>query len=766
MLCKFDSVCSVNDDDNGVRYCQKHTGVEVTVYCEECAEFLCEKCLKLHNKFRADHKDSLSPAQFVGALLPPKVSMKEFMDNGSKCSVHPGTPLDTVCLDCNCLCCLKCRRDGVHKCHNTSPLEKAEQYLRRILERSVGAIRGNQGPIDGLEQRLTNKQEDMEEMVNETKELVHSAFDGLRAEIDKKEEEVVDALEKIAYGQEEDIYRISAGGDDLSDVNPSTLRLAETLLSHWKEVDYKKRALAALVAGRVFDINKKADHGKKVLEDLRKFEEYEIHIDTAPLLAEVERMRKDLSGVQEVLVKKIACSPPANFVVKEAGSILVSLSWSDKRPFGEFVVSYRKKGEEEDCEWCEQTVDGDCSWCVLYPLKPRTEYEFRVMGKDSKDGTCASTKWSAPISAKTAEKEERYSRLDDEVNKLKAGNNHTAIIDALDSVNLCAKRSKLAISLGEGGAIEVILEIVKRYLHDEKICKKGLCALRHIACNGGYQSKAIAFKMGAIGASLDLMRARYGNPGLCYDVCFLVATIAEGIPEFLPLIAQGADTVLSAVRRHNGDWGVCANGLCVLGEIAKVSKRLRIETAELALTALNNFHRGKLVCEYGSKALLNVARGNIDVQNKVRERKGVETLLGVLGEYKDDLRIMEPCFGAIAALLSSEVPSSSTLKKTYDTLKKVSKGHEDSPVIKQALLELLRGEDPEVKSAISRGVCTAAASEGGKAKCSECRKQQWMYTCYDCDKDTQIFYCEVCWKKHDQSHKHAKFFCSEKCGRK
>ena len=141
--------------------------------------------------------------------------------------------------------------------------------------------------------------------------------------------------------------------------------------------------------------------------------------------------------------------------------------------------------------------------------------------------------------------------------------------------------------------------------------------------------------------------------------------------------------------------------------------------------------------------------------------------------HNPDYRVL--CCEAIEVVLSSE----KVHKKfcTYERLKWIrefGEGQRRNKDIGRLLLSLTRKEDPRVRDAAVRGVCTKEAfpkceddCECDKGLyCSKCCVQQKVFRCLTCDKVKIKFYCETCWRKDHKGHECEEFFFSARCDSK
>lgn len=168
--------------------------------------------------------------------------------------------------------------------------------------------------------------------------------------------------------------------------------------------------------------------------------------------------------------------------------------------------------------------------------------------------------------------------------------------------------------------------------------------------------------------------------------------------------------------------------------------------------------------------LLNISEGNRLFQKVICEKGGLDVFLEIIkDEYEDLTKI---CCGAIWVVLSSpENFSNYCTPAVLSDIEELHKEREEIERINHLVLCVKREEDPRVRDAVSRGVCTKEAFPecGNDCGCDEgfycydCCVPQKAFRCFTCDKDRNRFYCEVCWKRDHQGHEGEEFFCPVRC---
>ena len=178
------------------------------------------------------------------------------------------------------------------------------------------------------------------------------------------------------------------------------------------------------------------------------------------------------------------------------------------------------------------------------------------------------------------------------------------------------------------------------------------------------------------------------------------------------------------------------------------------------------------VCRRGCIVLWNISEGDSSIQEEICEKGGLPILLDILEVYGDDQYFAELCCAAIGTILSSQKTHSKyCTPAVLDAVRRYSEKHNDNEEIKQFLLGLAREEDPRVRDAVLRGVCTKDVFP----KCSEececdeniyfpnCCVQQKAFRCLTCDRSEIKFYCETCIKRDHQGHECEEFFYPVRC---
>ena len=196
---------------------------------------------------------------------------------------------------------------------------------------------------------------------------------------------------------------------------------------------------------------------------------------------------------------------------------------------------------------------------------------------------------------------------------------------------------------------------------------------------------------------------------------------------------------------------------------------------KIVLEAMNKHIANHEICYLGCIALSNISEADYSAQKESCERGGVGTILNVLRLHGGNRKVCEiSCWAFCVILSSQDMHSRFCTEGVLSAAQECCEKHEDSKMVLQCLLSLMREEDSRATDAVARGVCTKevfpkCGNDCGSDKgnyCPECCVQQRAFKCLTCDKCEGMLYCETCWKRDHQGHECEEFFYPVRCGTK
>lgn len=350
---------------------------------------MCAECEEEHNEFYGkEHKDSIG------------VSSEQETKRTVNCSTHPEYILDTFCHDCDCVCCTKCIDDGgEHSGHDTRTLDESKDELKAILEDCISSLE-RKGTSKIVSKGVEKSLKEVEDNVTKAKEAVVQNFAKLREALDKKEKEIIEDLERESRTKE---IRENLGNvQKFAKETPTTLKKLKDILKDWDSRD------------DIAEIGREANAAKTMVESMEEttmklstFAKCRTIVDTKSFLSSIRRETDGVKGIQKVVTKKILNAVP---VLKKdenaSSSLFVHLRWvvededeDEDNVFDEYVLSMREEGKEKEWQNCHKDPIHDDHF-VVYPLKPKTGYEFRIMGRKN----AMESMWSKTFYVKTDER--------------------------------------------------------------------------------------------------------------------------------------------------------------------------------------------------------------------------------------------------------------------------------------------------------------------------------------------------------------------------
>jgi hypothetical protein len=196
---------------NGRLTAKKNTDdrTPATIYCVQCQQNFCEHCSIQHKKITSLCTHKLVN---IGTKLSPKDIVRSL--SSDLCPHHPGSRLQSFCADCNAVVCATCRSQ-FHSAHHCSDLSESSADFRRQMasdrlhlteasSRCQELISGLSEKINEFEAKISQTKNTVMGRANELKELIDKDRDRLLAELDKIHDDGVAELN----GLRQDVGRV------------------------------------------------------------------------------------------------------------------------------------------------------------------------------------------------------------------------------------------------------------------------------------------------------------------------------------------------------------------------------------------------------------------------------------------------------------------------------------------------------------------------------------------------------------------------------
>ena len=188
------------EDDNDTN-CGSCDDGRATGYCNDCGDFLCDKCQAAHKivKYLRNHKlislDELK-AQ-VTSLVPPKKAVPH-------CPKHLGNDLKIYCDTCSTLICMDCTIH-IHKDHN---YDLVADVLTKHKEELVSSLKPVKEKLDSVQRALKDfdtRAKAIHDQRAAIKANIHNEIDEQHRLLDQRRTELVGELEMLTQQKLKDL---------------------------------------------------------------------------------------------------------------------------------------------------------------------------------------------------------------------------------------------------------------------------------------------------------------------------------------------------------------------------------------------------------------------------------------------------------------------------------------------------------------------------------------------------------------------------------
>ncbi|XP_053387066.1 uncharacterized protein LOC123542714 [Mercenaria mercenaria] len=166
--------------------------MEAVKYCEECFVYMCDSCVRGHNRFPLNTRHKLLDQSQFG-----KVAQTKLVSFPTKrCLKHPGEIINIYCGDHDVVCCSSCKVLEHSNCAETEHLidaakgiKKSNEYqtikqeTRALLNDAVRVLADRKADIS----RIENERKDVKKIIADFRKKVNKYFDDM-------EQKTLDAL--------------------------------------------------------------------------------------------------------------------------------------------------------------------------------------------------------------------------------------------------------------------------------------------------------------------------------------------------------------------------------------------------------------------------------------------------------------------------------------------------------------------------------------------------------------------------------------------
>ena len=177
--------------------CEQCSGGKATAFCCHCTEFICEECVKGHQKMKvfAGHKvislEELKKGESKEILIkkPPPPTCK---DHDELMKIY--------CFDCNCLICRDCIVIE-HKEHKYDFVKKVAPKTKEKLTENLAPLKEIQVSLHGAIQTVKSTKSDVEAQGASVANTIERSFDELHQIIEQRKLELLEKMASVTKGK-------------------------------------------------------------------------------------------------------------------------------------------------------------------------------------------------------------------------------------------------------------------------------------------------------------------------------------------------------------------------------------------------------------------------------------------------------------------------------------------------------------------------------------------------------------------------------------
>ena len=184
-------------------------GINAISICSDCAVFLCDFCVKSHQRVKSTKGHKLrslalrrGTSESVPSILPEKVEM---------CPTHPTEPLELYCKCEEVLICCDCIIKN-HKDHDYDVISDVVEGEKKILREALPGIKQLVGEVENAVTRVKGRRKDVKNRKEESLRNLDNAFSALYAALDERKRQL---REKVTEDSKEKDKGLQVQEDEL-----------------------------------------------------------------------------------------------------------------------------------------------------------------------------------------------------------------------------------------------------------------------------------------------------------------------------------------------------------------------------------------------------------------------------------------------------------------------------------------------------------------------------------------------------------------------
>ena len=177
--------------------CEQCSGGRATAFCRHCTEFICEECVKCHQKMkvftghRVTNLEELRQRE-SNEILIKKPPPRTCIDHDEQMKIY--------CFDCRCLICRDCTMID-HKEHKYDFVKKAAPKTKEKLTENLGPLKEIQVSLCGASQTVKSTKCVVEAQGTSIATTIEQSFNELHEIIEQRKRELLEKAAGVTKGK-------------------------------------------------------------------------------------------------------------------------------------------------------------------------------------------------------------------------------------------------------------------------------------------------------------------------------------------------------------------------------------------------------------------------------------------------------------------------------------------------------------------------------------------------------------------------------------
>ncbi|XP_060571120.1 E3 ubiquitin-protein ligase TRIM33-like [Ruditapes philippinarum] len=187
--------------------------IDSLLYCVECEDYLCEKCVEMHRMVKPTKKHKLVPKDVLNNCGDELMINRE-----EECPIHMKEVIEWFCISDDKLCCNICKATEHNKCESIVAIASvAETTNMQSIEEKIAETQSKLN--DAIEKKnvdITNLDEDRNDSLQVLKQIkrdTEDTFQRLLRSLEKENQKVenIQKREEIFFGRYRKLFKNNQG---------------------------------------------------------------------------------------------------------------------------------------------------------------------------------------------------------------------------------------------------------------------------------------------------------------------------------------------------------------------------------------------------------------------------------------------------------------------------------------------------------------------------------------------------------------------------